>query len=46
MHTMIFARAWDNFQNLGKTSEIAIFKKCIQKLTKDKFQVFGVLSVY
>ena len=35
MHTMIFARARDDFQ-----------KSCVQKLTNDKFQVFGVLSVY
>ena len=46
MLTMTFARARDNFKNLGKISEIAIFKKCVQKLTKAKFQVFGVLSVY
>ena len=46
MHTMIFARATDDFQNSRKISEIAIFKKCVRKLTKAKFQVFGVLSVY
>ena len=27
MHTMLFARDRDDFQNLGKISEIAIFKK-------------------
>ena len=46
MHTMIFARARDDFQKSRKIAEIAIFKKCVQKLTKAKFQVFGVLSVY
>ena len=46
MHTMIFARARDNFQKFRKISEIAIFKKCVQKLTIAKFQVLGVLSVY
>ena len=46
MHTMFLARARDDFKNLGKISEIAIFKKCVQKLTNAKFQVFGVLSVY
>ena len=47
MHTMIFPRAGDNFKKkLGKISEIVIFKQCVQKLTKAKFQVFGVLSVY
>ena len=46
MHKMIFARARDDFKNIGKISEIAIFKKCLQKLTKTKFEVFGVLSVY
>ena len=46
MHTMIFARVRDDFQTLGKFSEIAIFKKCEQKLIKAKFQVFGVFSVY
>ena len=47
MHTVIFARARDDFKkNLGKISEIAILKKCLQKLTKAKFQLFGVLSVY
>ena len=45
MHTIIFALARDNF-HLGKISQIAIFTKCVQKLTKAKFQVFGVLSVY
>ena len=39
MHSMIFERARDNFKNLGKISEIAIFKKCVQKLAKAKFQV-------
>ena len=34
------------FKNQRKISEIAIFKKCVQKLTKAKFQVFGVLSNY
>ena len=33
------------FKNFGKISDIAIFKKCVQKLTKAKFQVFGVFSV-
>ena len=42
MHTMTFARARDNFQKSRKISVIAIFKKCVQKLTKAKFQVFGV----
>ena len=46
MHTMIFARARTIFKTLGKISEIAIFKKCVQKSTKAKFQVFGVLSVH
>ena len=46
MHTMILHVLGTIFKNLGKTSEIAIFKKCVQKLTKAKFQVFGVLSVY
>ena len=46
MHTMIFARARAIFKNLGKMSEIAIFKKCVQKLTKAKFQVFVILAVY
>ena len=42
MHTRVFARARDDFQKSRKISEIAIFKKCVQKLTKAKFQVFGV----
>ena len=46
MHTMIFTRARDDFQTLGKILEIVIFKKCVQKQTKAKFQVCGVLSVY
>ena len=46
MHTTIFARVRAIFINLGKISEIAIFMKCVQKLTKAKFQVFGVLLVY
>ena len=46
MHTMILHVPGTIFKNLGKISEIAIFKKCVQKLTKAKFQVFGVLSVF
>ena len=45
MHTRVFARAGTIVKNLGKISEIAIFKKCVQKLTKAKCQVFGVFSV-
>ena len=38
MHTMIFELDRVDFlKNLGKISEIAIFKKCVQKLTKAKF---------
>ena len=46
MHKMIFARAIDDFQKSQKNLGNSDFKKCVQKLTKAKFQVFGVLSVY
>ena len=46
MHTMIFARARDNSQKSWKNLGNCDFNKCVQKLTKAKFQVFGVLSVY
>ena len=46
MHTMIFARARDDFQKSRKNLGNCDFKKCVQKLTKAKFQVSGVLSVY
>ena len=46
MHTMFLHVLGTIFKNLGKISDIAIFKTCVQKLTKAKFQVFGVLSVY
>ena len=46
MDTMSFACARDDFQKTRKNLGNAIFKKCVQKLTKAKFQVLGILSVY
>ena len=46
MHTMIFACARDDFQKSWKNLGNCDFKRCVQKPTKAKFQVFGVLSVY
>ena len=47
MHIMFFLYVLETiFKNLGKISEIAFLKKCVQKLTKAKFQVFGVFSVF
>ena len=46
MHTVIFARARDDFQKSGENLGNCDFKKCVQKLKKAKFQLFGVLSVY
>ena len=37
MHTIIFARARDDFKKSRKITEIVIFKKCVQKLTNAKF---------
>ena len=46
MHTRVFARARDDCQKSRKNLGNCDFNKCVQKLTKAKFQVFGVFSVY
>ena len=46
MHTMIFARAGDNFQKSRKNLGNCDFLEVRTKADKAKFQVFGVLSVY